>query len=550
MITLDKLFASPSKGNGERWRLPLALILISLVTVVVYWPVLHNGFIDYDDDAYVTMNRMVRQGITLNGFIWSFSSFHAGNWHPLTWISHMLDIQLFGLNPLGHHAVSLTLHLANSLLLCGILHRLTNHLGRSSFVALLFALHPLHVESVVWIAERKDLLSTFFWLLTTLAYAHFTRKRSLSRYLIVLLLFTLGLLAKQMLVTLPLILLLMDYWPLNRFAPRYGENTAIRVGMKSLLAEKIPLLLISAAAALLTVRAQDSAGALAHGEGSVILLHAGNALISYVSYLGEMIRPVDLAIFYPFEPSLVTPPRVAGAAALLTAITCFVIRQRQCRPYLLFGWFWYLLTLLPVIGFIKVGSQAMADRYTYIPLIGLFVATAWGGGELAGRWRHGVRAATAGAAVILALLSFQTVTQIRYWRNSFDLYSHALEVVERNWLAHNNLAVLLAQQNRQEEAIRHFQESLRIYPNQAEGFKNIGNVYQSVGRTQEALEAFHDAVRINPDDPEGHFRLGYAYLMDGDSDHAYREYLQVRRLNETYAQPLLDSIQRATRRTP
>ena len=516
----------------RKWQLPIALFLIACVTIAVYWPVLNNGFIDYDDTDYVTANMMVRQGLTLKGFIWSFLAFHAGNWHPLTWLSHMLDSQLFNLNPMGHHADSLLLHCANAVLLCLVLQRLTGRIGRSMIVALLFALHPLHVESVAWIAERKDVLSTLFWIMTMSAYAWYVRKPSLKRYLPVVGLFALGLMAKQMLVTLPLILLLMDYWPLNRLFPRPAP----------ILAEKIPFLAISAIAALVTLRAQDSAGALAHGTDQFSLMSAGNAMISYVKYIWNMCWPTDLALFYPFEPTAVTIPMVAAAALLLAGITGFVIVQRKRRPYLVFGWFWYLISLLPVIGLIRVGSQAMADRYTYIPLIGLFVIVVWGVAEIAGQWHGGLQAAAGMAAVVLALLSLLTVGQIRYWQNSYDLYAHALSVVERNWLAHNNMAILLAQQYRFEEAISHFRESLRIFPNQAEGFMNLGNAYQSTGNNTAAIDAFVEAVRLRPNDVEGHFRLGYAYLIAGNIDLAYQEYYQLARLNESYARPLLDSI--------
>jgi tetratricopeptide (TPR) repeat protein len=537
MANTSKIGADSTAGYLRKWQLPIALLLIAGVTVAAYWPVLNNGFIDYDDTDYVTANMMVRQGLTLKGFIWSFSAFHAGNWHPLTWLSHMLDIQLFNLNPMGHHADSLLFHAANAVLLRLVLQRLTGRLGRSVVVALLFALHPLHVESVAWIAERKDVLSTFFWLLTMAAYLWYTRKPSLKRYLPVVLLFALGLMAKQMLVTLPLILLLLDYWPLNRLSPRPSL----------ILAEKIPLLAISATAALVTLRAQDSAGALAHGNEQFSLLFAGNALISYVKYIWKMCWPADLALFYPFDPSAVTIPGVAAAAVLLAVITVLVIVERKRRPYLVFGWFWYLITLLPVIGFIRVGSQAMADRYTYIPLIGLFVIVVWGAAEIADLWRGGLQAAAGMAAIALALLSVLTVTQIRYWQNSYDLYAHALTVVKRNWLAHNNMAILLAQQYRYDEAILHFRESLSIFPNQAEGFMNLGNAYQSVGNNNAAIDAFSEAVRLKPNDVEGHFRLGYAYLIAGNIDLAYQEYLFLARLNESYARPLLDSIRMSGR---
>lgn len=520
-----------------KWQLPAALLLIAAVTIAVYWPVLHNGFIDFDDDVYVTSNMIVQQGLTSKGVVWAFTAFHAGNWHPLTWLSHMLDVQLFSMDPRGHHAVSLLLHVVNALLTCAILYRLTGFLGRSLVVALLFALHPLHVESVAWVAERKDVLSTLFWLLTIWAYAGYARKPSLQRYLSVALLLAMGLMAKQMLVTLPVVLLLLDYWSLQRLSSFQD--------MKHLVAEKVPLLLISVAASLITLRSQAAAGALSLGDGHSTLLYAGNAMLSYVKYIGKLFWPTDLALFYPFEAATVTPVMVAGAAGLLAVTTGLTIAQRQKRPYLLFGWGWYLVTLLPVIGFIRIGSQALADRYTYIPLTGLLVAIVWGGAEITDRWRRGPQFGAAGTAVVLAFLSVMTFVQIRYWQNSFTLYTRALAVVERNWLAHNNMAILLAQQNRNDDAIKHFRESLRINPKQAEGFMNLGNAYQSMGNNGAALDAFRAAVRLRPDDAEGHFRLGYAYLMGGSIDAAYQEYRQLQRMNDPRAQFLLDSIQKS-----
>ncbi len=532
-------------GNTAKWQLPLALTLIAAITLAVYWPVLHNGFIDFDDDVYVTSNMAIRQGLSFKGFSWAFGTFHAANWHPLTWLSHMLDVTLFGMNPMGHHGTSLLLHIANSLLLCTLLHRLTGFAGRSMVVALLFAVHPLHVESVAWIAERKDVLSTLFWLLTMAAYVEYARKPGLSRYLPVAVFFTLGLLAKQMLVTLPLILLLMDYWPLNRLAPRQGEGG---VALKVLLAEKIPLLTLSAVASLVILRAHASAKALFSADGGSLLLHGGNAFISYVKYIRTMFMPVDLALFYPFEPSGVTVLKVAGAVVLLAGLTGLAVMQRKNRPYLLFGWFWYLITLLPVIGFIRVGGQALADRYTYIPLTGLFIIAVWGGAEMAGTWRKGLPAAGLVTVIVVAILSGLTVRQIRYWQNSYDLYAHALAVVEGNWLAHNNMGILFSQHNRNEEALIHFRESVRLNPNGIEGFRNLGNSLQMAGRYGEAIEAYRQALRIYPNDVEGHVRLGYAYLITGNIDLAYQEYQQLKRLDETYARSLFDSIQTSRKR--
>jgi len=525
-----------------KWQLPLVLLLLAAVTVAVYWPLLQNGFIDFDDDVYVTSNMTVRQGLTLKGFFWAFSTFHAANWHPLTWLSHMLDVELFDLNPLGHHAVSLLLHTLNSLLLCALLYRLSGFIGRSMVVALLFALHPLHVESVAWVAERKDVLSTLFLLLTIWAYAGYVSKRSGQRYLLVAVIFALGLMAKQMLVTLPVVLLLLDYWPLKRHISCQADKAVKQAGIKLLLLEKIPLLVLSAAASLVILRAHVSANALFHADEGSILLHSGNAFLSYLKYIRNMFWPVDLALFYPFEASAVTALKVAGAALLLLLITAVVTLQRGRRPYLFFGWFWYLITILPVIGFVRVGGQALADRYTYIPLIGLFVMIVWGGAEAAAKWRSAVLVITGVTVIVIAILSVLTVRQIRLWQNSYDLYSHALAVVERNWLAHNNMGILLSQHNRNAEAIIHFRESVRLNPGGEVGFRNLGNAYQMAGRYAEALEAYREAVRIKPNDGEGHFRLGYAYLAVGNLDGAYQEYLQLQRLKDPGAQSLLDSL--------
>ncbi|MEI6703649.1 MAG: tetratricopeptide repeat protein [Deltaproteobacteria bacterium] len=532
----------------SKWRLPLALLLIAGLTVAVYWQVLFSEFITYDDTDYVLKNQVVRQGLTLEGLIWSFTSFHAANWHPLTWLSHMLDVELFGLNPMGHHAISLLLHTLNSVLLCILLHSLTGFIGRSMFVAMLFAIHPLHVESVAWVAERKDVLSTLFWFLTMGAYVWYVRNPCLRRYLTVTVFFALGLMSKQMLVTLPLVLLLMDYWPLNRLSIFKDEGEADRSTFKTLLIEKIPLFVMSVAAALATILAQGAGGAIRRGdEESATLLYFGNAFLSYVKYLRNMFWPIDLALFYPFEVSAVTALKVTGAVALLAALSALAIAQRRKRPYLLFGWFWFLITLLPVIGFIKVGAQAIADRYTYIPLIGLFLLLTWGVAEMEGKWRNGLLAARVGAAIAIVVLSLLSVGQVRYWKNSYSLFAHAVAVVERNWLAYNNMGILLSQHHRNDEAIFYFQKSVRINPNGTVGFKNLGNAYQMAGRSAEAIQAYREVVRIAPNDVEGHYRLGYAYLLSGNIDLANREYEQLKRLDETRANALLDSIQTRTK---
>jgi len=305
---------------------------------------------------------------------------------------------------------------------------------------------------------------------------------------------------------------------------------------------------LAAAASLAVLRAHASVGALFKADGGSVLLHSGNAFLSYVKYIRNMFLPVDLALFYPFEPSAVTAPKVAGAVAILGILTALCVAQRKKRPYLFFGWFWYLISLFPVIGFIRVGGQALADRYTYVPLIGLFLILVWGGTEVAGKWRKGIPALAGVAVIVATIFSTLTFTQIRYWQNSYDLFAHALAVVERNWLAHNNMGILLSQHNRNAEAIFHFQESVRFNPNGHVGFRNLGNSYQMAGRYSEAIEAYRQAIRIYPEDVEAHVRLGYAYLITGNIDLAYQEHLQLKLLNETYARSLLDSIQASGKR--
>jgi hypothetical protein len=409
-------------------------------------------------------------------------------------------------------------------------------------VALLFAIHPLHVESVAWISERKDVLSTLFWLLTMWAYASYANKPGLKRYLPVAAFFALGLMAKQMLVTLPIVLLMMDYWPLNRLNLDREDGKTGLGSMKLLLAEKIPLFLMSTVASIVTLRAQDSGGALAHGEGQSMLLCAGNAFISYITYIWNMFWPTNLALFYPFEASAVTSLKVTTAIVSLAVLTGLMLTQWRKRPYLVFGWFWYLITLLPVIGFIRIGGQALADRYTYIPLTGLLMIVVWGGTEIAGIWRKGLPAVICVAVIVAAILPVLTVTQIRYWKNSYGLYNRALSVVKRNWMAHNNIGILLAQHNRIDEAIFHFQESVRFNPKGVDGFRNLGNTYQMAGKNSAATEALRQAVWLNPNDAESHYRLGYAYLLGGNSDFAYQEYRQLLSLDELRANSLLDSI--------
>jgi tetratricopeptide (TPR) repeat protein len=513
---------------------------------IVYSPVLFGNFISYDDPAYVTGNDYVKAGLTFQGAAWAFTTFHSYNWHPVTWLSHMLDASLFGLNPAGHHLTSLVFHVANSLLLFGVFRKMTGATWRSLCVAALFALHPLHVESVAWIAERKDVLSTFFWLLTIRAYVGYAKSPRLAGYLAVVLFFALGLMSKPMLVTLPFVLLLLDYWPLGRFRPLPGDAGSSAAAdcppPARLFLEKAPLLALAIASSIVTYLAQEKGGALAYAASFGDRL--GNALISYLGYMEKMLWPSGLAPFYPFNPGAISPLKAAAAALLLVAVSVMAVRGAGRRPYLVTGWFWYLGTLVPVIGFLKIGQHAMADRYTYVPLIGLFIMIAWGAGDLAARWRRGRGALAAAAACCLIVLSVLTWRQAGYWHDSITLFSHALAVTDNNWVAHNNLAKAYADQGRLPEALLHVSASLRIKPDPLQ-YVSQGWLYSRVGEYALSLDSCRKALAVLPDEPRAHFIMGMDYVFLKDYPSAMAEYSLLQRSNEGFAADLLENITRS-----
>ena len=429
--------------------------------MAAWLPALRNGFINLDDPYYVTANPQVLPGITRAGLAWAMTANVASNWHPLTLLSHMLDCQLYGLHPTGHHATSLLLHLANVLLLFAVLRGMTGAAGRSAAVAALFAVHPLHVESVAWVAERKDVLSALFWILAMGAWARYARAPSLGRYLLVFLLMALGLTAKPMVVTLPFALLLLDVWPLDRLG----------LGWKRLAVEKLPLLALSAASSLITLRYQETS--LVPLGVVPWRLRAANALVSYAAYLGKLFLPRHLAVFYPIQPAI-PAWEVAGAAVLLIAITVLAIWRARREPWLLVGWLWFLGTLVPVIGLVQVGRQAMADRYTYIPSIGLFLAVVWSLAEL-GR-AHRAALATAAGIVILALAA-TTRVQIGYWSDGATLFRHALAATDDgNYLAHIGLGKALMGEKDWDGAAAQFRAVLARYPYMGEARAGLETV--------------------------------------------------------------------------
>src|SRR6266516_6437307 len=434
------------KFNMERLGQPAFICLwLALVTLLVYEPVFHAQFIGLDDPDYVTGNPHVLSGITLANLRWAFVTNHAGNWHPVTWISLMLNSQYFGSGAGAFHAVNLLLHVANTLVLFLWLLRATGAKWRSALVATLFALHPLHVESVAWISERKDVLSTLFWMLALLGYTNYAKTGRISRYFIALLLLGIGLMAKPMLVSLPFVLLLLDYWPLGRFAERRTFG---------LLIEKLPFLAFSIASSGVTLFAQQRVHAMISPDMAPIFVRAQNVVLAYIAYIGKLFRPSGLAVIYPYDrhPSLLHA-LLALAALVIVSATAILIRRH--KPYVSTGWSWFLITLVPVIGIVQVGMQSMADRYTYIPLIGLFVILAWGGWDALNRLRIPAFAQALGASMALALCAGLTRAQLRYWHDSIALFQHAVNVTVANGVAEGNLGYALAEQEEHDKPTPH-----------------------------------------------------------------------------------------------
>jgi len=479
----------------------LVLALLAL-TLAALSPLLGAGFLTLDDPDYVTRNPHVRRGLTLHGLTWAWTTYHAANWHPLTWISHMLDWSLFGARPAGHHATNLLLHAANAVLLLLLLARLTGRPVESALVAALFAIHPQHVESVAWVSERKDVLSTTLWLLTLAAYAGYARRPGALRMAAVGLALALGLCAKPMLVTAPFTLLLLDYWPLQRLPPGSAGWRAWR----PLVVEKVPLLALAALSAAVTYRAQAAGGATRALELDP-LLRAGNALVAMATYLVKTVWPSNLALFYPHPGRELSPLAVAGSALLLAALGALAWRTRRTRRYVLFGWLWFLGTLVPVLGLVQVGGQARADRYTYVPLIGIFIAVVWAVSDL--RARSGTAAArTWPIAATLPLLALAAHAQARTWVSPLTAWGQAIEAVGPNPEFQAHLAQALAEAGRDEEAAALFERSLAAGPRNAQAHNNLSRLLARRGQPQPALAHALTAVELDPRMPEARINAG------------------------------------------
>jgi len=552
---------------SDQHRVLFICLVFTVVTLVAFWQVKDHEFINYDDNEYVTENHPVKAGLTFKGVTWAFTTFHAGNWHPLTWLSHMLDVQLFGLKAGWHHLMNLLFHIANTLLLFLVLHRMTKALWQSAFVAALFALHPLHVESVAWVAERKDVLSTFFWMLTMGAYVFYVEKPETRRYVLALFFFALGLMAKPMLVTLPFVLLLLDYWPLKRL--HYGnggpENPAetlppsasVKQKRKSkkqdagkekaqakkpttspyqwslirpLLWEKVPFFILSVIASVVTYLAQQKGGAVSSLKAIPLDARITNAIVSYISYIGKMIWPANLAVFYP-HPGMIPHWQILGAVLFLVIVTLIVLRMARSFPYVAVGWLWYLGTMVPVIGIVQVGLQGMADRYTYVPLIGLFIMSAWSMGDLVKKWLYPSFTFIIFTFIILSVFSYTTWMNLRYWQNGVLLFNHARSSTDDNATVHYLLGLALSEIGKVENAQYHYTEALKINPRFPDVHNNLGMMLFNQGKIDDAIGHYNEAIRINPNHGKAIWNLGNALLRKGKREEASVQYARVLQVN-------------------
>jgi tetratricopeptide (TPR) repeat protein len=505
------------------------IMMLTIMILAVYWPVQTYEFVNCDDPIYVTSNYRIQSGINLQSIKYTFTDIHTSNWHPLTMMSHLLDWSLFGDKSGGHHWTNVIIHIFNTILLFLLLNRLTGAVWRSAFVAALFALHPLNVESVAWISERKNVLSTFFWILTMLFYVRYVESPGWRRYLPVLICFALGLMSKPMLVTLPFVLLLLDYWPLNRTQLKLQDSDHLQtksVMKKSskisfLIVEKIPLFILSVISILATLYAARYAKTIANFESLTLPERISNAVVSYVLYIKKLFWPADLAVFYPIIDIPVW--QFSIALLFLICVTFLVFRYFRKYPYLFVGWFWYLGTLVPVIGLIQVGCQAMADRYAYVPLIGIFIVLAWGMADITQK-RFSRNIIVIFAVTMLVGLSVMTSFQIRYWKDTFVLFEHDLNVTKQNALANLCLANELLKNNKVDKAITHYTASFKLDSKNDKTLVGLGMAFNMQGDKAKAIDILRQAIKLNPQSIEAHHNLGLVLFQNGRIDEAIIEY--------------------------
>jgi len=530
----------PGKGPlpaSDKRILFLGLLLV-LATVALYYPVSHHPFADYDDPSYVTDNLHVKYGLDWDGVKWAFTTYHSGNWHPVTWLSHALDCQLFYLNPAHHHQTNILLQALNTALLFWVLLRATGWVGRSFMVAALFALHPINVESVAWIAERKNLLSMLFFLLALGAYRWYACKPRVDRYLPVVVLFALGLMAKPQVITLPFVLLLWDYWPLGRMfaAPDATSSTTVRdgeippKGLSWLVLEKLPLLALSVASAIVTVKAQAVNYAMGGANWQPLSVRVGNAIVSYVRYVGKAFWPSRLAVLYPHPGNSLTAWQTLAAFVFLAIVTALVVAARRRQPYFLVGWFWFLGTLVPMIGLVQVGSQAMADRYAYLPFIGIFIMVCWGVAAWALRRRLSVSWVAGTGFVVLVALTVVSHRQIGYWKDDVALWSRAVQVTSGNLVAEDNLGDVLLNRGQLQQAIVHLRAAEAISPSDPRASLSIGFYEQQSGNLRQAIDRYQRVLDLTQSDPvhtaglriNALTNMSYAYRDLGETARAYQ----------------------------
>jgi len=518
-------------------------IFLVISTLAVYWQVKDHEFINYDDNRYITGNGHVQAGLTGESIVWAFTTSYASNWHPVTWLSHMLDYELYGDRPKGHLLTNVFLHITNTLLLFMVLFRLTGAIWQSAFVAVLFALHPLNVGSVAWTAERKNVLSTLFWLLTMGAYISYVNKPSIKKYGWVALFLALGLMSKPMLVTLPFVLLLLDYWPLRRWNIKNTngsiEQTTNSAPLSRLILEKIPLFLLVIGSITTTLIVQKMGGAVKSFDVFPLKERFINAFVSYLSYLQKMVWPSNLSIFYPHPEGALPVWKGVLCGMVLLGITILAVKWIKKAPYFALGWFWYLGTLVPVIGIVQVGAQAMADRYAYVPLIGIFIILAWGISGLLEKWDPRKKALPIAAGAVILVLMVGAWVQAGHWKNSITLFKHAISVTKNQYpsfaVAYDNLGYALAKKGDIGEAITHYKTAIKINPNYANTYNNFGALLARQESLKEAITHYKTAIKIAPNFAKAHNNLGHALGEKGDIDAAITHYKTAIKINPNFA---------------
>jgi tetratricopeptide (TPR) repeat protein len=547
MIDKSKRTETPAKRHAAGWQILLVSAALAVSILAAFEGVRHNEFVRYDDPEYITENPHIQSGLTAQTIKWAFTSGYAANWHPLTWLSHALDVQLFGMNPLGHHLHSLALHIATTILLFWVLQSMTGALWPSAFVAMVFGLHPLHVESVAWAAQRKDVLCVFFWMLTMAAYLSYARRGGALRYLLVVACFALGLMAEPVIVTLPVILVVLDFWPLGRMSKAHADEDAADVSLAKfrqaslirLIVEKVPLFVLALASAIVTFLVQQKGGTTADVDFG-LGFRISNAIVSMIGYLYKIVWPVGLAVVYPLPLDGWPAWKPMVGVIALALVSAFVVCSAKKRPWLLTGWVWYLVTLIPVIGLVQVGSQALADRYTYLPSVGILIMLSWAAAELSAGWPHRAAIGAVLSGLVGAAMIIGTHTQVSYWKDSASLYAHALSVTRDNYIIERYLGTLLQNRGRLDEAEEHYRRSVRIHPGFTEGYLALGQMLETEGKLGEAVQLYEQAAKLNPSDYQPFYKIGAIEAQQGSLDDAARHLRQSIQLNPSFARAHVD----------